>query len=307
MPVVTPPESNASSNSDLVAQVIREVITRRAQGERISSAQVMASNPELMPALRGELLALDAIHSTVVLGQTKTTTPIESDPHTGLRIDGYFVEREISSGGQATVFKAVQERTGRVVAVKIMHGGPFMGSRGRKRFDRESKILADLNHPNVVGILDKGRTSDGSFYMVMDFVEGCCLDAYVRKLGKNTSAIVALFAKIACAVDEAHRLGIVHRDLKPMNILVDSRGEPHILDFGMARILPSDGNAFEDNMCPFDKPHLRAGPVNRDHAAHLEVRHGSKDQRGGFLARSARRPEGQRAIDPGLVQGQRLS
>ena len=97
--------------------------------------QVMVSHPELMPSLRDELLALDVIHQAVILGraQPQATTPVEPDAHDahkGLRIDGYCIDREISSGGQATVFRAVQERTGRSVAIKIMHGGPFMGSRG---------------------------------------------------------------------------------------------------------------------------------------------------------------------------------
>jgi serine/threonine protein kinase len=234
-----PTETAASAKSDLISQVISEVIENRARGERISYDQLIASHPELMPELRDALLALDAIHQTVILGLTNAPAQTTCDPDIdkALRIDGYSIEREISSGGQATVFKAVQERTGRVVAIKIMHGGPFMGSRGRKRFDRESKIMAGLSHPNIVGILDKGRTGDGSFYLVMDFVEGCSLDAFVQQLGKDTSAIIKLFVRIANALDEAHRIGIVHRDLKPMNILVDCRGEPHILDFGMARIL----------------------------------------------------------------------
>lgn len=243
----SPSCGGASPNSDLISKVITDLIARRARGERISIQQVIASHPELMPGLRDELLTLDAIHQAVILSRAKAPAgpSDEVEAHKGLRIDGYCIEQEISSGGQATVFKAVQERTGRLVAVKIMHGGPFMGSRGRKRFERESKIMAGLNHPNIVGILDKGRTADGSFYLVMDFVEGCSLDVFARQLGEETSAIVGLFVKVANAVNEAHRLGIVHRDLKPMNILVDSRGEPHILDFGMARVLRDIGSASE--------------------------------------------------------------
>jgi len=243
----TPSGGDASSDQDHISNVISQVIASRARGERVSMEQVIASHPELMPGLRDELLALDEIHQAVILGQAQpqATSPVEPDAHKGLRIDGYCIDREISASGQATVFKAVQERTGRSVAIKIMHGGPFMGSRGRQRFERESKILARLSHPNVVGILDKGRTADGSFFLVMDFVEGSDLTTYARRLGKDTKAIVRLFVKVAGAVDEAHQLGIVHRDLKPMNILVDSRGEPHVLDFGMARVLYDPGSVSE--------------------------------------------------------------
>jgi serine/threonine-protein kinase len=253
--------TGASPDRNLVLKVISEVIERRGRGERISFEQVMASHPELMPDLGEELQAAGEIHQAVMLGQERGTSDSridksnelnpapgdatntsldEYDPHKGLRLQGYLIDREISSGGQATVFKAVQERTGRSVAIKIMHGGPYMGSRGRTRFERESTILASLNHPNVVTILDRGRTADGSFFLVMDFIEGPDLDGFVRKLGKDSAAIVGMFVKIANAIDEAHRQGIVHRDLKPMNILVDCRGEPHILDFGMARLLRDD-------------------------------------------------------------------
>jgi serine/threonine protein kinase len=253
--------------TDPISKVICEVIRRRQCGELVSNEKVIAAHPELMPALRDELIALDSVHRAVLTGQIPPVanstilasapiqprcTPVESsverDHQIPVRIHGYCIEREISSGGQATIFKAVQEKTGRIVAIKIMHGGALLGSRGRKRFERESAILARLNHPNVVSILDCGRTADGSFFLVMDFVEGCDLDSYVRELGNDTSSILLMFVKICNAVDDAHRNGIVHRDLKPMNILVDSRGEPHILDFGMARLL-QDYEDVGENAC----------------------------------------------------------
>jgi serine/threonine protein kinase len=256
------PSADSPSNQEIISEIIAKLIVSRARGESISNEQVIAAHPELMPDLLEELLGVGELHRAITLAQVKgaSVSPIdssdevdpanregpegvpgESNPHRGLRLKGYLIEREISSGGQATVFKAVQERTGRPVAVKLMHGGQYMGARSRTRFERESVILARLNHPNVVTILDRGRTDDGSFFLVMDYIDGANLDCYVRELGQNTEAIVRLFVKIANAIDEAHRHGIVHRDLKPMNILVDCRGEPHILDFGMARLLPEDG------------------------------------------------------------------
>ena len=139
--------------SDTIVKIISELIARRARGEQISNEQVIASHPELMPDLREELVAAEQIHKAVVLGQGQGTPDSqidslnelvlgqrkmseivldETDPHKGLRLHGYLIEREINSGGQATVFKAIQERTGRPVAVKLMHGGPFIGLRGER-------------------------------------------------------------------------------------------------------------------------------------------------------------------------------
>jgi serine/threonine protein kinase len=261
-----------TKDSDAIGKIISELIGRRARGEQISNEEIIALHPELMPDLRDELFAAGQIHKVVLLGQGQHASPLstdrsresvsawaknpetiqsEDDPHRGLRLHGYLIEREISSGGQAIVFKALQERTNRDVAIKLMHGGPFMSSRGRSRFERESKILASLNHPNLVTILDRGRTPDGSFFLVMDFIDGRSLDQFVRESAKDMSSVVRLFVKIASAIDHAHQRGVVHRDLKPMNILVDCRGEPHIVDFGMARCIRERGDE-EENGYPVD-------------------------------------------------------
>ncbi len=153
-------------------------------------------------------------------------------------IGGYRIEREISRGGQATVLAAAQESTGRKVAIKVMAGGPFVTSSNRQRFEREAKILAELQHPGIVGIIDRGRTADGSFFIVMDHVDGENLDVFLsrRRRTLRQRAVLRLFVKIAHAVHEAHSGGIVHRDLKPSNIMVDQRGDPHVLDFGLAHL-----------------------------------------------------------------------
>ena len=184
-----------------VSDLLEEVIARHAcRGERLSDfAQIMRrSSGSHAPIFASELCALDAIHRGGYSGAEGRPSIRQSNPQPMLfaspsyRIPGYLIEREISSGGQATVFKALQERIGRAVAVKIIHGGPFVGTHGRKRFDRESEILARLNHPNIVSILDRGRTADGSFYLVMDFVEGATLDAYLRDLGKERRIYCAI-------------------------------------------------------------------------------------------------------------------
>jgi serine/threonine-protein kinase len=170
--------------------------------------------------------------------------PVEGGPAVDprLSIEGFDLLDEVSEAGgcgQARVFKARQVATERIVAVKVFHGGPYLGSRARKRYWREVHILGKLNHPNIVGVLNRARTADGSFFLVMDFVEGERLDAYLdRRRGVlDQRQVVGLLLKIVDAVAEAHRKGIVHRDLKPSNIRVDGRGEPHVLDFGLARLL----------------------------------------------------------------------
>ncbi|MGA2501879.1 MAG: bifunctional serine/threonine-protein kinase/formylglycine-generating enzyme family protein, partial [Tepidisphaeraceae bacterium] len=106
------------------------------------------------------------------------------------------------------------------------------------RFEREAAILAGLDHPGVVGIIDRGRTADGSFFIVMDHIDGENLDVFLSRHRQppGQRAVLRLFAKIAHAVHEAHSHGVVHRDLKPSNIMVDRRWDPHVLDFGLAHL-----------------------------------------------------------------------
>jgi serine/threonine protein kinase len=162
-------------------------------------------------------------------------------------IIGYRFLKEISRGGQATVFQAVHEATGRNVAVKVIPGGPYVNSRNRARFEREAKALATVDHPNVVGILDRGRTADGSFFLVMPFVNGLCLDDQIAAWRSggcfDVRLVLVLFGKILGALDAVHRTGIVHRDLKPSNVLIDGRTEPHVVDFGLAKVLQGPDEA----------------------------------------------------------------
>ena len=244
-----------------------------ATGRSVNDDAILAGHPELMPELGEWLRALrqanpgaenggSAAEETVV-GPLEGHTPgvpqnesaaqwaeLESDSSTAsmggdfsrpalLQVPGYSVQRELSRGGQAIVYLAVQLSTGRKVAVKVMREGPLADERQMARFQREVQILAALDHPNIVSIIDTGRATDGSLFISMPYISGVSLDEYVqrrqRKDGGDPSRMLRLFYKICVAVHEAHLRGIVHRDLKPSNIRVDERGEPHILDFGLAR------------------------------------------------------------------------
>ncbi len=156
---------------------------------------------------------------------------------------GYEVIREIHHGGQGAVYLAIQKTTRRKVAVKVMHGGPHIGSSGRARFEREVQILGQLNHPNIVRILDSGATPDGGFFYVMDYISGRTLDEHIAAVKPGMPEVLKLFVKICEGVNAAHLKGVIHRDIKPANVRVDSRGEPVIVDFGLAKIAVPDATA----------------------------------------------------------------
>ncbi|UCG31969.1 MAG: tetratricopeptide repeat protein, partial [Phycisphaerales bacterium] len=154
-------------------------------------------------------------------------------------VPGYQLIREIHRGGQGVVYQAVQESTRRKVAIKVMKEGPFSGPADQARFDREVQVLAQLNHPNIIAIHDTG-VSAGCHYFVMDYISGRPLDRYIEVGERPVEETLRLAVKVCEAVNAAHLRGIIHRDLKPSNIRVDENGEPHILDFGLAKVATGD-------------------------------------------------------------------
>ncbi|MCH8807772.1 MAG: serine/threonine protein kinase, partial [Planctomycetes bacterium] len=152
---------------------------------------------------------------------------------------GYRILREIHRGGQGIVYLAEQESTRRTVALKVMREGPLASEAERARFRQEVRLLAALRHPHIVTIHDSGE-SGGRFYYIMDYIEGLPLDAFVRVNRPAVNDALRLFVKIADAVNAAHLRGVIHRDLKPPNVRVDGDGNPHVLDFGLAKVIGED-------------------------------------------------------------------
>ncbi|MDC2946014.1 Stk1 family PASTA domain-containing Ser/Thr kinase [Streptomyces heilongjiangensis] len=158
------------------------------------------------------------------------------DPLVGQVLDGrYRVEARIAVGGMATVYRAVDTRLDRVLALKVMH--PTLAADGSfvERFIREAKSVARLSHPNVVGVFDQG--TDGSYvYLAMEYVAGCTLRDVLRERGAlQPRAALDILEPILAALGAAHRAGFVHRDMKPENVLIGDDGRVKVADFGLVR------------------------------------------------------------------------
>jgi tetratricopeptide (TPR) repeat protein len=156
---------------------------------------------------------------------------------------GYEITAEIHRGGQGVVYEALQKSTQRKVAIKAMKEGPFGRPGDRTRFEREVQILGQLKHPHIVTIHDSGSAAGGS-YFVMDYIVGSALDEFMAGQEQSIPETLELFARVCDAVNAAHLHGIIHRDLKPSNIRVGPQEDPHILDFGLAKVITG-----EDERC----------------------------------------------------------
>jgi serine/threonine protein kinase len=151
-------------------------------------------------------------------------------------IEGYKIVEEMPRGGQAVVYKAIHTATKTNVAIKVLLPSLLASARARYYFEREAELIASLDHPNIVKIRDSGIIHR-QYYFVMEYIQGQPLNRYVRSQNLSFQRRIILFNKICSAVTYAHQQGIIHRDLKFANILVDERGEPHILDFGLAKAI----------------------------------------------------------------------
>ncbi len=153
-------------------------------------------------------------------------------------VAGYDVVSRIGQGSMWTVWRARELSTEREVAIKFLDARRLGSDLARARFEREVKLTARLEHPYIARVYTTGLAK-GVYYYAMELVEGTTLERYVRREELSHRKIIELIVKVCEAVDYAHSCGVVHRDLKPSNIIINNRGEPRIVDFGLAKPVPT--------------------------------------------------------------------
>jgi len=166
-------------------------------------------------------------------------------------IGPYRVESELGRGGMGVVFLGTDTRLDRKVAIKALPEALAGDAERMARLEREAKILAALNHPNIAGIYGY-EEKDGAFYLVLEYVEGPTLAERLAEGPLTVTEALELAAQIAAGIAAAHEAGVIHRDLKPGNIKITSEGRVKVLDFGLAKMAGGD---------PDSGPHLSQSPT----------------------------------------------
>jgi len=152
------------------------------------------------------------------------------------QIGPYEIIEQIGSGGMATVYRAHQPRLQRDVALKLIHQNLAQDPHYLARFEREARIIARLDHPNIVPLYDYNE-HEGQPYLVMKFIDGITLKDVLREGTLNLEQIRVVMRRAGEALNYAHEQGVLHRDIKPSNVLIDQHGIPYLTDFGLARIV----------------------------------------------------------------------
>lgn len=243
-----PNESFAEDPREVrIGELINDFFDRRQRGESVSEEAFLSEHPDYAVELREHLCGLDLIRdlgssdsdvtraSPALRGTgSSAVDPLTSNSTPLPEIHGYQVLKQIGRGGMGVVFKAIQLSTKRVVALKLLLEGPLAAESSRRRFEREIALAAQLRHPGIIPIYDSGEF-DGRMYYAMEHVFGLALTDHLRSNQLDIRGRVELFLRICEPISHAHMRGVIHRDLKPSNILIDGTGDPHILDFGLAK------------------------------------------------------------------------
>jgi len=190
-----------------------------------------------------------------------------------VRIGDYVVTGKIGQGGIAEIFRARQESLNRDVAIKILFPKLCTDPEIVRRFERESLVIARLNHPNIVHIIDRGSTG-GRYFFVMEYVDGTNLKEIIAADRVPLRTKLETIVSVCKALDYAHKNGVIHRDIKPANVLVDRQGNALVADFGIAQIVgtpESEATSTDVVMGTFAymSPEQKVSSTNVDHTTDI--------------------------------------
>ncbi len=243
-----PPDDDPDSLRD--AELLDELLTAIQRGDVARRDALLERSPWLRD-VAGCFSALDRLmpphvapeFAPTMLGTGSLTPALNVRPSDGLGVFGkYDLLGEVGRGGMGVVYKARQRDLNRIVALKMILASEWASAEEIRRFQAEARAAARLRHRNIVAIHEIGEQL-GRHFFAMDFVEGETLAAIVARGPLAPEKAARWMVSIAQAVEHLHSQGIVHRDLKPSNVLIDSAGEPVVMDFGLAKIFDSEDGA----------------------------------------------------------------
>jgi eukaryotic-like serine/threonine-protein kinase len=208
----------------------------RPEAERVAFLREHAGGDDSLVREVEALLDADRRSHTLL------DAPVPGSLPAGLRVGPYAIERILGSGGMATVYLArrADRQFDKLVAIKLVHQG-LAAALGGGRFETERQVLARLEHPHIARLLDSGTNEFGQPYLVMEWVDGVTLDAWLASERPALDRALDLWLELAGAVAYAHRNLVIHRDIKPSNVLVAADGSAKLVDFGIAKLVEQSG------------------------------------------------------------------
>ncbi len=216
------------------ARLLAEEMERRLSGTPLSDEEIRQRFPGREAAVRELLTSLDRVEQARLRAEDELERFDLITRAAELKIPGYELLHPIASGGQGMVFRGKRLDGGAEVAIKLLMPAVLADESERRRFRREAAILRELDHLQIVKVIDFDVTPEGVPYLVMPFVEGEPLRVGRLTRSMSLDGRLRLFIRIARIVQAAHERGVIHRDIKPNNIRIAADGTPFLLDFGLA-------------------------------------------------------------------------